>query len=122
MAVKQANLWDMTDHYCSVTGKSIIVFDNSKIAAASASKQATVWAWYANFAEDDVLDMMKTFGNWNMIIETNTDQAIANATAWFPKKEDCPSQDADYYWETHVLDNTGTFVWKNSDTHPNKTS
>ena len=121
MAVKSANLWDMTDHYCSVTGKCIIVFDNPKIASASASKQAEVWAWYANFAEDDVLDMMKTLGDWNMIIETNVDQATANATAWFPPKEDCPNKDPDYYWETHVLDNRGTFVWKNSDTHPNKT-
>ena len=122
MAVKSANLWDMTDHYCSVTGKCIIVFDNPKIASASASKQAEVWAWYANFAEDSVLDMMKTLGTWDMIVEINEDQAIANATAWFPPKEDCPNKDEDYYWECHVIGADGDFCWKNADAVPAKTS
>ena len=122
MTVTSANTWDMIDAYCNTTGKSIIRFNNSKIAAASASKQAEVWTWYANFAEDSVLDMMKTFGTWDMIIELNEDQAIANATAWFPAKEDCPNKDEDYYWECHVIGADGDFCWKNADAVPAKSS
>mgnify|MGYP003314663138 CR=1 FL=1 len=58
--VTSANVWDMIDSYCTTNNKCIIKFNNSKIASASASKQAEVWTWYANFAEDSVLDMMKT--------------------------------------------------------------
>ena len=77
--VTSANVWDMIDSYCTTNNKCIIKFNNSKIASASASKQAEVWTWYANFAEDSVLDMMKTLGTWDMVIESNEDQAIANA-------------------------------------------
>ena len=79
--VTSANVWDMIDSYCTTNNKCIIKFNNSKIASASASKQAEVWTWYANFAEDSVLDMMKTLGTWDMVIESNEDQAIANATS-----------------------------------------
>ena len=120
--VTSANVWDMIDSYCTTNNKCIIKFNNSKIASASASKQAEVWTWYANFAEDSVLDMMKTLGTWDMVIELNEDQAIANATAWFPAKEDCPNKDEDYYWECHVIDATGDFCWKNADSVPAKTS
>ena len=50
------------------------------------------------------------------------DQAIANATAWFPPKEDCPNKDEDYYWECHVIGADGDFCWKNADAVPAKTS
>ena len=50
--VTSANVWDMIDSYCTTNNKCIIKFNNSKIASASASKQAEVWTWYANFAED----------------------------------------------------------------------
>ena len=120
--VTSANVWDMIDSYCTINNKCIIKFNNSKIASASASKQAEVWTWYANFAEDSVLDMMKTLGTWDMVIELNEDQAIANATAWFPAKEDCPNKDEDYYWECHVIGPDGDFCWKNADAVPAKSS
>ena len=120
--VTSANVWDMIDSYCTTNNKCIIKFNNSKIASASASKQAEVWTWYASFAEDSVLDMMKTLGTWDMVIETNQDQAISNATAWFPAKEDCPNKDEDYYWECHVIGEDGDFCWKNADAVPAKTS
>ena len=120
--VTSANVWDMIDSYCTTNSKCIIKFNNSKIASASASKQAEVWTWYANLAEDSVLDMMKTLGTWDMVIESNEDQAIANATSWFPPKESCPNKDEDYYWECHVIGADGDFCWKNADSVPAKTS
>ena len=60
----------MIDSYCTTNSKCIIKFNNSKIASASASKQAEVWTWYANFAEDSVLDMMKTL-NFSLTLEAH---------------------------------------------------
>ena len=120
--VTSANVWDMIDYYCNTTGKSIIRFNNPKIAAASASKQTTVWTWYETFCDSSVIDMMKTFGVWDMILEDNEDIAIANARSWFPSKENCPSKDEDYYWECHVIGKDGDFIWKNADAVPPKTS
>ena len=85
--VTSANVWDMIDSYCTTNNKCIIKFNNSKIASASASKQAEVWTWYANFTEDSVLDMMKTLGTWDMVCLLYTspsprDQRGSRMPAW----------------------------------------
>lgn len=107
------NEWELVEIYCKTQNKSVVYFRNPRIAVADAAKQQQVWDWYADFAEDQVLDAMQTLGTWDMVTFSNVDSAIANASAWFPPNEDCP--DADYYWECHVIGPDGDFEWKNKD-------
>ena len=107
------NEWELVEAYCQSKNKCVVYFRNPRIAAADATKQQQVWDWYADFAEDQVLDAMKTMGTWDMVTFDNVDAAIANAAAWFPPSEDCP--DTDYYWECHVIGPDGDFEWRNRD-------
>ena len=107
------NEWELVEVYCQTKNKSVVYFRNPRIATADAAKQQQVWEWYTDFAEDEVLDAMKTMGTWDMIVFDNVDMAIANAGSWFPPQEDCP--DADYYWECHVIGPDGEFEWRNRD-------
>ena len=111
--IEVINEWDLVESYCQNNDKCVVYFRNDRIKSATDAKKAEVWAWYAEFTEDEVLDAMKTLGTWDMIVFSNPDNAIANASAWFPPKADCP--DEDYYWECHVVDIDGDFVWKNVD-------
>ena len=110
------NIWDTVESYCKANDTCVVYFVNEKIKTAVTVKQQEVWTWYTDFAEDFVLDQMKTLGDWDMIPVKNVDQAIANATAWFPKKEDCP--DEFHHWTCYVMDTTGDFAWQNVDSPP----
>ena len=116
MTVTSLNIWDTIEAYCKTNDTCLIYFVNDKIKTADDAKKTAVWTWYSSFAEEDVLDLMKTLGDWDIVAVTNEDQAIANATAWFPRKEDCP--DEFHHWECHVMDKTGDFIWKNVDSPP----
>ena len=99
--MNELNVWDTIEAYCKTNDTCLIYFVNDKIKTADDTKKAEVWAWYQNFADEEVLILMKTLGDWDMIPVGNVDQAIANATAWFPKKEDCP--DEYHHWTCHQI-------------------
>jgi len=111
--VELINTWELIDHYCQSNNKSIVLFRNEKIKLASAEKQQEVWTWYEEFADEYILEAMKGSGTWDMAVFDNEDIATTNALAWFPAKEFCP--DEDYYWECHVINEEGNFVWRNAD-------
>jgi hypothetical protein len=111
--VEIINTWELIEHYCQSNGKSVILFRNEKVKLASAEKQQEIWTWYEEFTDDSILDAMKTMGTWDIAVFDNEDVATQNALAWFPAKEFCP--DEDYYWECHVINEEGDFVWRNAD-------
>lgn len=110
------NEWELIDHYCQSKRKSVVYFKNDLIKSAAADKQQEIWDWYAEFIDEYVLDAMKTMGTWDMVVFDNEDVATQNALSWFPTKEQCP--DPDYYWECHVINQDGNFVWKNISVPP----
>ena len=114
--MNELNVWDTIEAYCKTNDTCLIYFVNDKIKTADDTKKAEVWAWYSSFADEDVLILMKTLGDWDMIPVGNVDQAIANATAWFPKKEDCP--DEYHHWICHVMGKDGDFEYRNVDSPP----
>tara|TARA_B100002019_G_scaffold208021_1_gene180743 strand:- start:3593 stop:3946 length:354 start_codon:yes stop_codon:yes gene_type:complete len=110
------NIWDTLECYCKTNNTCVIYFTNEKIKTADDAKKAEVWTWYEEFTETAVLDAMKTLGEWDMIPVRNVDQAIANAIAWFPSKEDCP--DEYHHWVCYIMGTDGDFEWKNMDSVP----
>ena len=111
--VEIINTWELIDHYCQSQNKSVVLFKNDNIKSVSEEKRAEIWEWYSEFIDEDVLEAMKTMGTWDMAVYNNEDVATQNALSWFPAKEFCP--DEDYYWECHVINENGEFVWKNAD-------
>ena len=67
------NEWELVEAYCQFKNKCVVYFRNPRIVAADATKQQQVWDWYADFAEDQVLDAMKTMGTWDMVTFDNVD-------------------------------------------------
>ena len=84
MTVTSLNIWDTIEAYCKTNNTSLIYFVNDKIKTADDAKKTAVWTWYSSFADEDVLTLMKTLGDWDIIAVTNEDQAIANVSSGDP--------------------------------------
>jgi len=78
--------------------------------ALDATKKATVNAFYAEFIEDYVLDIIKQ-GTFTTIRFPDEDLATLNASSWFPRINYCP--DEDHYIHAYVVDAYGDIVWEN---------
>ena len=106
----ELQVYDLVASYAQRYQCSCLYFDLVKYNALNASKKATVNAFYEDFIEDYVLDIIKQ-GTFNTIKFPDEDLATLNASAWFPKPNYCP--DDDHYIHAYVVDAYGDIVWEN---------
>ena len=106
----ELQVYDLVASYAQRYQCSCLYFDLVKYNALDDSKKATVNAFYEDFIEDYVLDIIKQ-GTFNTIKFPDEDLATLNASAWFPKPNYCP--DDDHYIHAYVVDAYGDIVWEN---------
>ena len=80
----ELQVYDLVASYAQRYQCSCLYFDLVKYNALSDEKKATVNAFYAEFIEDYVLDIIKQ-GTFNTIKFPDDDLATLNARSWFPK-------------------------------------
>jgi len=107
----ELQVYDLVASYAQRYQCSCLYFDLVKYNALDASKKATVNAFYAEFIEDYVLDIIKQ-GTFNTIKFPDEDLATLNASSWFPRINYCP--DEDHYIPAYVVDAYGDIVWENA--------
>lgn len=88
----------------------LVYFDLTRYNALDDAKKATVNAFYQDFIDDYVLDIMKQ-GIFNTIRFEDETIATLNAGSWFPAPNYCP--DEDHYIHAYVVDAYGDIIWEN---------
>ena len=106
----ELQVFDLIASYAQRYQCSCLYFDLVKYNALDDAKKATVNAFYAEFIDDYVLDIMKQ-GIFNTIKFPEPDVATLYASSWFPKINYCP--DEDHYIHAYVVDAYGDIVWEN---------
>ena len=102
--------FDLMSYYANRNQCALLYFDLSTYKALSASKKATVTAYYEGFVDEYALDIIKQ-GVYTTIRFEAEDAATVNAGAWFPKLAQCP--DSDHFINSYVVDAYGDIVWQN---------
>jgi len=106
----ELQVYDLVASYAQRYQCSCLHFDLVRYNALDAAKKATVNAFYAEFIEDYVLDIIKQ-GTFTTIRFPDEDLATLNASSWFPRINYCP--DEDHYIHAYVVDAYGDIVWEN---------
>jgi len=107
----ELQLFDLIASYAQRYQCVLVYFDLTKYNQLDEAKKNVVNAFYSEFIDDYILDIMKQ-GLFNTIRFEDETIASLNAGSWFPSPEYCP--DEDHYIHAYVVDAYGDIVWQNT--------
>jgi hypothetical protein len=108
---QELQVFDLVACYAQRYQKTLIYFDLITYNALDATKKATVTAFYADFVDDYVMDIIKQ-GKFNTLQFDEENIASLMAGSWFPKESECP--DSDHFIHAYVVDAYGDIIWDNA--------
>jgi hypothetical protein len=105
------NIFDILYDYTERNNCAVVYFHNK--ALEKTEDQALideVFSFYEEFLPEDLYLILKR-GHDNMIQFSTDDQALINATSWFPSKDLVKSDE--YYWYCCVISQQGDMIYEN---------
>ena len=109
----ELQVYDLIASYAQRYQCNLVYFDLTNYNQLDESTKNTVNAWYEDFIDEYVLDIMKQ-GIFNTIKFPDETVACLNAGSWFPRANQCP--DANHYIRCYVVDAYGDIIWENKET------
>lgn len=102
----------LSDHAAVVAGSAFVYFENDELyKSTDTALIEAVHEYYREFLPEDLLLIIQA-KNDNIIKFRNRNAARANASSWFPSREQLGELSDEYYFKCYVIDKDG-ICWKN---------